>query len=136
MTANELLPRVRRNPGRVHARPQTSADAYTPQQVHEPAARRRWRRRTKSANRPRAVRRGPTHGVWQNCVLMPLFSNGRATMILFDPKVSSRVKDNRDTRLEIFARGVDGLVQHMWQTAPSNGWSSRESMGGTAWESL
>jgi hypothetical protein len=57
-------------------------------------------------------------------------------MILFDPKVSSRVKDNRDTRLEIFARRVDGLVQHMWQTAPSNGWSSWESMGGTAGESL
>ncbi|WP_079079115.1 hypothetical protein [Streptomyces sp. DSM 15324] len=33
-------------------------------------------------------------------------------------------------RLEIFARGSDGAVWHKWQTAPSNGWSGWESLGG------
>ena len=30
----------------------------------------------------------------------------------------------------IFARGSDGAVWHMWQTAPSNGWSGWYSLGG------
>jgi len=33
-------------------------------------------------------------------------------------------------RLEIFARGSDQAVWHIWQTAPSNGWSGWASMGG------
>ncbi len=37
---------------------------------------------------------------------------------------------NADGRLEIFARGGDGAVWHMWQTAPSNGWSGWYSLGG------
>ena len=33
-------------------------------------------------------------------------------------------------RMEIFARGSDKAVYHMWQTAPNNGWSGWASMGG------
>jgi len=33
-------------------------------------------------------------------------------------------------RLEVFVRGSDRAVWHMWQTAPNNGWSSWASMGG------
>ena len=33
-------------------------------------------------------------------------------------------------RMEVFARGTDKAVWHMWQTAPSNGWSGWASMGG------
>jgi subtilisin family serine protease len=33
-------------------------------------------------------------------------------------------------RLEVFARGSDKAVWHIWQTAPSNGWSGWASMGG------
>ena len=30
----------------------------------------------------------------------------------------------------LVARGTDGAVWHMWQTAPSNGWSGWHSRGG------
>ncbi len=33
-------------------------------------------------------------------------------------------------RMEVFARGSDKAVWHIWQTAPSNGWSGWASMGG------
>ena len=33
-------------------------------------------------------------------------------------------------RLEVFARGADQAVWHIWQTAPNNGWSGWASMGG------
>ncbi|MDT9687585.1 S8 family serine peptidase [Streptomyces sp. P9(2023)] len=33
-------------------------------------------------------------------------------------------------RMEIFARGGDQALWHMWQTAPNNGWSGWESLGG------
>ncbi|MFG2328053.1 S8 family serine peptidase [Streptomyces sp. NPDC048604] len=33
-------------------------------------------------------------------------------------------------RLEIFARGADQALWHMWQTAPNNGWSGWQSLGG------
>jgi hypothetical protein len=33
-------------------------------------------------------------------------------------------------RLEVFARGSDRAVWHIWQTAPNNGWSGWASMGG------
>ena len=33
-------------------------------------------------------------------------------------------------RLEVFVRGSDKAVWHMWQTAPNNGWSGWASMGG------
>ena len=37
---------------------------------------------------------------------------------------------NRDGRLEVFARGTDGALWHLWQTAPNNGWSGWASLGG------
>jgi hypothetical protein len=33
-------------------------------------------------------------------------------------------------RMEVFARGSNGAVWHLWQTAPSNGWSGWASLGG------
>jgi hypothetical protein len=30
----------------------------------------------------------------------------------------------------VFARGGDGALWHSWQTAPSNGWSGWDSLGG------
>jgi len=33
-------------------------------------------------------------------------------------------------RLEVFARGSDKAVWHIWQTAPNNGWSGWASLGG------
>ena len=40
------------------------------------------------------------------------------------------VGGNQDGRLEVFARGGDGAVWHNWQTAPNNGWSGWDSLGG------
>ena len=37
---------------------------------------------------------------------------------------------NADRRLEVFARGTDNALWHIWQTAPNNGWSSWASLGG------
>jgi len=37
---------------------------------------------------------------------------------------------NADGRLEAFGRGYDGALHHVWQTAPSNGWSGWASEGG------
>ncbi len=34
------------------------------------------------------------------------------------------------SRLELFARGSDHALWHVWQTAPNNGWSGWASMGG------
>ena len=36
---------------------------------------------------------------------------------------------NKDGRIEIFARGLDGALWHVWQTAVNNGWSGWASMG-------
>lgn len=38
--------------------------------------------------------------------------------------------NNLDGRIEIFARGTDNALWHIWQTAPNNGWSGWGSMGG------
>ncbi len=43
---------------------------------------------------------------------------------------SSVVDNNADGRLEVFVRGTDGALWHIWQTAPNNGWSGWESLGG------
>ena len=40
------------------------------------------------------------------------------------------VTSDADGRLEVFARGTDNALWHMWQTAPNNGWSSWASLGG------
>jgi len=37
---------------------------------------------------------------------------------------------NADGRLEVFARGTDAALWHIWQTARSNGWSGWGSLGG------
>jgi acylphosphatase len=34
------------------------------------------------------------------------------------------VGNNGDGRIEVFATGADGGIYHIWQTAPSNGWSA------------
>ena len=45
---------------------------------------------------------------------------------IFDPFVVN----NADGRMEVFARGTDGALWHIWQTAPNNGWSGWLSLGG------
>ncbi|MEU5522808.1 matrixin family metalloprotease [Streptomyces sp. NPDC047860] len=40
------------------------------------------------------------------------------------------VGSNADGRMEVFARGLDGALWHVRQTAPSSGWSGWESLGG------
>ena len=37
---------------------------------------------------------------------------------------------NADGRLEVFARGTDNALYHIWQTAPNNGWSDWGGLGG------
>jgi hypothetical protein len=37
---------------------------------------------------------------------------------------------NADGRLEVFSRGQDGALWHIWQTARNNGWSNWASLGG------
>jgi hypothetical protein len=32
--------------------------------------------------------------------------------------------------MEVFVRGTDNALWHIWQTAPSNGWSGWNSLGG------
>jgi acylphosphatase/peptidoglycan hydrolase-like protein with peptidoglycan-binding domain len=46
--------------------------------------------------------------------------------VIFTPVIGS----NQDGRLEVFARGTDGALWHLWQTARNNGWSGWGSMGG------
>jgi peptidoglycan hydrolase-like protein with peptidoglycan-binding domain len=45
---------------------------------------------------------------------------------IFDPVVAN----NKDGRLEVFVRGTDNAVWHIWQTSASNGWSGWGSLGG------
>jgi C1A family cysteine protease len=40
------------------------------------------------------------------------------------------VAKNKDGRLEVFTRGTDGALWHIWQTAPNSGWSGWSSLGG------
>ena len=42
----------------------------------------------------------------------------------------SAVADNVDGRIEVFARGTDGALWHIWQTSPNNGWCGWGSLGG------
>ena len=46
--------------------------------------------------------------------------------ILTSPAIAS----NADGRIEVFALGIDSRIWHLWQTAPSNGWSAWASLGG------
>ncbi|HEX2295965.1 MAG TPA: matrixin family metalloprotease [Actinomycetota bacterium] len=45
---------------------------------------------------------------------------------IFDPVVAN----NADGRMEVFVRGTDNALWHIWQTAASNGWSGWGRMGG------
>jgi matrixin/putative peptidoglycan binding protein len=47
-------------------------------------------------------------------------------VITTDPTVTN----NADGRLEIFVRGTDDALHHIWQTAPNNGWSGWGFLGG------
>ena len=38
--------------------------------------------------------------------------------------------ENGDGRIEVFVRGDDSALWHIWQTAPSNGWSTWATLGG------
>ena len=49
---------------------------------------------------------------------------------IWDPCVGN----NQDGRLEVFARGGDGALWHIWQTSPNNGWSGWHSLGGKIWD--
>jgi len=54
----------------------------------------------------------------------------------YDAKADKGIKEvvvgrNADGRLEVFAKGPDTALWHIWQTAPNNGWSSWASLGGT-----
>ena len=40
------------------------------------------------------------------------------------------VGSNADGRMEIFGNGTDDAIWHNWQTAPNNGWSGWNSLGG------
>ena len=40
------------------------------------------------------------------------------------------VGNNKDGRMEAFARGTDGAVWHRWQTAPNGNWAGWNSLGG------
>nr|MCC8460292.1 hypothetical protein [Photorhabdus aegyptia] len=39
------------------------------------------------------------------------------------------VSRNLDGRLEVFVRGADKALWHIWQTAPNSGWSDWHSLG-------
>jgi hypothetical protein len=43
--------------------------------------------------------------------------------------LSLTVGTNADGRLEVFVAGIDNALWHLWQTAPSNGWSDWSSFG-------
>src|SRR6187402_3310391 len=53
--------------------------------------------------------------------------NSLGGVITTDPTVIR----NSDGRLEVFARGTDNALWHIWQTAPNDGWSDWSSLGGT-----
>jgi hypothetical protein len=46
--------------------------------------------------------------------------------VVFDPAAGN----NLDGRLEVFVRGSDNALWHIWQTKPNNGWSGWSSLGG------
>jgi hypothetical protein len=42
----------------------------------------------------------------------------------------AQVAQDADGRLEVFVHGTDNALWHIWQTAPNNGWSSWNTLGG------
>src|SRR3954447_16676628 len=43
---------------------------------------------------------------------------------------TTNIVSGKGVRVHVFARGGDGALWHMWQTAPNNGWSGWYSLGG------
>jgi hypothetical protein len=50
--------------------------------------------------------------------------------------MKTSVSKNADGRLEVLARGTDNALWHIWQTAPSNGWSGWASLGGGIFDNI
>lgn len=50
----------------------------------------------------------------------------------FGYKSSDPISINRNGQMELFAKGVNGQVYHMWQTSSNGSWTAWSSMGGTA----
>ena len=70
---------------------------------------------------------------WSNaqsaCVLAPVATGGWASLggvITTDPCAGR----NADGRIELFARGTDNAVWHIWQNSAGGGWSGWASLGG------
>ncbi|CDR10243.1 hypothetical protein GCM10022420_092480 [Streptomyces iranensis] len=57
----------------------------------------------------------PHSGSWSSWGSLGGFGDSR-------PAGTPTVARNFDGRLEVFVRASDGSVQHVWQTAPNNGW--------------
>ncbi|MDQ1285490.1 MAG: family serine peptidase, partial [Thermodesulfobacteriota bacterium] len=52
------------------------------------------------------------------------------TFLNAEAAVQEALRRTAGGRLEVFARGSDKALWHMWQTAPNNGWSGWASLGG------
>src|SRR6266498_3883098 len=50
--------------------------------------------------------------------------------VQLDTNIKFASARNQDGRLELFARGADQALWHIWQVAPNGGWSGWESLGG------
>jgi hypothetical protein len=75
----------------------------------------------------------PDGGLWHQWQTAP--SNGWSGWSSFGPPPGTllggipAVAPSADGRLEVFVVGADGALWHLWQTAPSNGWSGWSSFG-------
>jgi len=65
-------------------------------------------------------------GVATNATDMDVVTPVRYDVVL----AGGTLGQNGDGRLEVFVRGDDNAVWHIWQTAPNNGWSGWASLGG------
>ena len=93
--------------------------------LDRPARRRPQRRRPAGDLRPRRRRRRLAQvagGAQQRLVGLGVRSAAGSTC--------STWRKNADGRLEVFARGADKALWHIWQTAPNDGWSGWSSLGG------
>jgi hypothetical protein len=50
--------------------------------------------------------------------------------VQLDANIKFASARNQDGRLELFARGADQALWHIWQVAPNGGWSGWQSLGG------
>ena len=50
--------------------------------------------------------------------------------VQLDSNIKFATARNQDGRLEIFARGADRALWHIWQVAPNGAWSGWQSLGG------